>query len=175
MDIGRTLAKLCERYPPRTPEQTARWFAFLDLLERYRATFQDPTDRVQLDLFSPPVYDVDARSRRTGVKSRGVRDAPPMRHGHHTRRHRPDPLAPIDQPTWLVVRDGLNTALAATELAPGADLRAVLEAARSERIAAGWKAEPIGQCVSFVFATRDGERVMVSIEHRPPGSGLGAW
>ena len=98
-----------------------------------------------------------------------------MRHGHHTRRHRPDPLAPSAGPTWLVVRDHMNAPIEVTALAPGADQRAALEAARTERIAAGWQAELIGRSVGFFFASRDGKRVMVSIEHRKPGSGLGAW
>ena len=87
-----------------------------------------------------------------------------MRHGHHTRRSAPDPLAPIDAPTWLVVRDMCGQLLQCTELAPHADQRAALAAARAARIADGWLADKVGPRGSQFFATRGGERVMVGIE-----------
>ena len=90
-----------------------------------------------------------------------------MRHGHHTRRSAPDPLAPIDVPTWLAVRDMRSQVLELTELPPRADQRAVLVAAWNARIAEGWRVTEIGpQCAHF-FATRAGERVMVGIEREP--------
>ena len=95
------------------------------------------------------------------------RDAHGMRHGHHTRRSAPDPLAPIDAPTWLVVRDMCGQLLQRTELAPRADQRAILAAAREARIANGWLADEIGPRCSQFFATRGGERVMVGIERDP--------
>lgn len=87
-----------------------------------------------------------------------------MRHGHHTRRSAPDPLAAIDAPTWLVVRDMCGQLLQRTELAPRADQRTILAAAREARIADGWLADEVGPRCSQFFATRGGERVMVGIE-----------
>ena len=87
-----------------------------------------------------------------------------MRHGHHTRRATPDPLAPADAPTWLVTRDMCSQLLERSELPPRADQRAVLMAARTARIADGWQADEIGPRCSHFFATRGGERVMVGIE-----------
>jgi hypothetical protein len=91
------------------------------------------------------------------------------------RRTLPEPLKPTNAPTWLVVRDGLNHLVESRQLPPGTELRAVLVATREQRIAAGWSADEIGRTVSFFFCARDGERHMVSIEYRQPGSGLGAW
>ena len=87
-----------------------------------------------------------------------------MRHGHHTRRSAPDPLAPIDTPTWLVARDMYSRVLGLSELPPRADQRAILVAARETRIAEGWQADDIGPQSAHFFATRAGERVMVGIE-----------
>ena len=90
-----------------------------------------------------------------------------MRHGHHTRRPAPDPLAPIDAPTWLVVRDTCSQLLELIELPPRTNQRGALVAAREARIAAGWQAEEIGPRCSHFFATRARERVMVGIERDP--------
>lgn len=90
-----------------------------------------------------------------------------VRHGHHTRRSAPDPLAAISAPTWLVVRDAFSRPLELTELPPGADQRTVLMAARDARVADGWQADDIGPRCSHFFATRAGERVMVGIERYP--------
>jgi len=88
----------------------------------------------------------------------------------HTSRKRqlPDPLAPVEAATWLVVRDRVGRVLEGTELEHRTDLRAVLTAARHERIASGWAAEDIGAVCSFFFASRAGERVLVGIERLPP-------
>ena len=90
-----------------------------------------------------------------------------MRHGHHTRRSTLDPLAPIDAPTWLAVRDMCSHVLELTELLPFTDQRAVLVAARDARIAQGRQADDIGPRCAHFFATRAGERVMVGIEREP--------
>ena len=90
-----------------------------------------------------------------------------MRHGHHTRRAVPDPLAPIDAPTWLAVRDECSRLLELTELPPRTDQRAALVAARDARIVDGWQAGDIGPQCAFFFASRAGERVMVCIERDP--------
>jgi len=90
-----------------------------------------------------------------------------MRHGHHTRRSAPDPLAPIDASTWLAVRNMYSQLLELTELPPHADQRAALVAAREARIADGWQADEIGpRCAQF-FAGRAGERIVVGIERDP--------
>ena len=88
----------------------------------------------------------------------------------HTSRRRaaPDPLAPVNAPTWLVVRNGVGFVQEATELAPGCDLRAVLIAAREKRICSGWIAQEIGPSCSFFFASRDGVRLMIAIERQVP-------
>jgi hypothetical protein len=90
-----------------------------------------------------------------------------MRHGHHTRRSAPDPLAPIDAPTWLAVRNMYSQLLELTELPPGADQRAALVAAREARIADGWQVDEIGPRCSQFFAARAGERIVVGIEGDP--------
>lgn len=94
-------------------------------------------------------------------------DADGMRHGHHTRRSVPNPLAPINAPTWLVVRNMCGQLLERTELRPLVDQRAILAVARAARIAAGWKADEIGSRCSQFFATRGDERIVVGIEHEP--------
>jgi len=64
----------------------------------------------------------------------------------HTSRKRsePDPLAPSHESTWLVVRQ-FRDPLEVTPLAPMADLRNVLVAAREARRADGWVVEEIGR------------------------------
>ena len=89
-----------------------------------------------------------------------------MRHTSR-RRSEPDPLAPISAPTWLVVRE-IRDPLEVTPLAPMADLRNILTAAREARIAAGWDAETIGRACAFFFCAKDGKRVRVGIERRDP-------
>lgn len=84
------------------------------------------------------------------------------------RRSSYNPLAPIPHPTWLVVRDRCNQLINVTPLEPKADLHAILNAAREERILAGWNADPIGRACSSFFCSKDGTRVMVGIERRDP-------
>src|SRR5579884_1157299 len=90
-----------------------------------------------------------------------------MRHTSR-RRSAPDPLAPVNAPTWLVVRDAVGFVLEVAELAPGADLRSVLSTARERRLAAGWVAQEIGSACAFFFTARGGARLMVAIERQPP-------
>ncbi len=87
----------------------------------------------------------------------------------HTSRHRsaPNPLAPRNAPTWLVVRDRIGGVIESTELAAGEDLRARLSAARDAKLAAGWMAEDIGPRCAFFFASYGEERVLVAIERIP--------
>ena len=85
------------------------------------------------------------------------------------RRRRPaDPLLPLQQPTWLVVRNKHRQPLEWREVEPGVDLRALLEAARAERMVAGWTCDAIGYVCSFFFPMRDGERIQVTVERCGP-------
>jgi hypothetical protein len=85
------------------------------------------------------------------------------------RRSRHDPLQPRNEVTWLVARNDLSRAVEVTELAPNADLRKTLNAAREARIAAGWDADPIGSACGFFFCSRLGiMRLCIGIEVRPP-------
>ena len=80
------------------------------------------------------------------------------------RRTAYDALQPVPRRTWLVTRNQNRRPLASAEIAAGADLRAILEGARSERIAGGWSCTNIGRSVGFFFAERDGERLQIGIE-----------
>lgn len=86
------------------------------------------------------------------------------------RRSSYDPLKAIAEPTWLVVRDKCTQVLEVRPLERRADLRAILNATREARIAAGWKADPIGHASSSFFCSKDGTRVMVGIERRDPSN-----
>jgi len=90
-----------------------------------------------------------------------------MRHTS-CRRSAPDPLAPVNAPTWLVVRSAAGFVVESTELASRADLRSVLTAARETRISDGWAAQEIGVSYSFFFAARGDLRLMIAIERQPP-------
>jgi hypothetical protein len=92
----------------------------------------------------------------------------------HTSRKRsaPDPLARVDARTWLVVRDAVNAVIESAELAPETDVRAALTAARKARIGAGWLADDLGPACGFFFASREGIRVRVAVEHVPPRNPL---
>lgn len=95
--------------------------------------------------------------------------SPAMRHG---RRSPFDSLAPVDQRTWLVVHAEWGAALEVTPLEPGADLRAILTAAREARIAAGWESQPIGRPASF-FCSLDGVRLRIGINRHDPALPFG--
>ena len=84
------------------------------------------------------------------------------------RRNRPDPLQPLQVPTWLVVRNKHSQATEWREIAAGVALRAVLHAALAERTAAGWACDDIGPVCAFFFAERQGERIQVTVERYDP-------
>jgi hypothetical protein len=84
------------------------------------------------------------------------------------RRNTPDPLAPVNAPTWLVVRDALSRPLEVTALPENADRRAILTQARADRAAAGWAVEQMGRQCAFFFCSCDGQRVMIGMEMREP-------
>ena len=87
------------------------------------------------------------------------------------RRSSYDPLQPVDQPMWLVVRDNLQRALAATELRPRADLRAALAATRETLAAAGWEPDPGSLKWGFFFCRKAQARLGVTLESHDPGGG----
>jgi hypothetical protein len=84
------------------------------------------------------------------------------------KRSAPDPLAPVNAVTWLVVRNRLGFVLESSQLTPHTDLRATLTAARDARNSSGWQADEICGACSFFFASRAGERVLIGIERREP-------
>ena len=89
------------------------------------------------------------------------------------RYNRPDPLATVREPRWLVVRDRVSVPIRYTELSPGADLRAALAQERERLIANGWRADKLTR-YSFCFCDRDNDRVCITIECYEPGrAGLG--
>jgi hypothetical protein len=88
------------------------------------------------------------------------------------RRTNYDPLAPITALTWLAARDKYGKVLESRELAPGADLRAIITAERNRLLTEGWAADEIGRCSAFFYCTRDGERVEVGILRRDPSQPL---
>lgn len=64
---------------------------------------------------------------------------------------RPDPLTPINERRWLVVRDELSRAVECLELPPLTDLRAALVEEREARAQEGWAADEIAPGVAFPF------------------------
>lgn len=95
-----------------------------------------------------------------------MRHAEVMRHG---RRARPDPLVPVNEPRWLVVRDQMSLPVACDQLEPLTDLRAALEQERERRLRKDWTVEDIGLAGAFFFCSRDAERCCVTIESYAPG------
>lgn len=84
------------------------------------------------------------------------------------RRSRYDSLQPLDQPTWLVVRNVHSQAMDSRQVAAGANLRAVLTCARNERIAQGWGCQEIGRSCPVIFIERNGVRLQIGIERHDP-------
>lgn len=85
------------------------------------------------------------------------------------RRGRNDPLTPVNEPRWLVVRDRGSRPIEYRELWPGADLHAAMEAERVRRAADGWTVDDIPHYCSFCFCERGEERVCISVECYEPG------
>jgi hypothetical protein len=67
------------------------------------------------------------------------------------RRSAPDPLFVQVSTAWLVVKNALSQIIEYRELGPRANLREILNAARTARIADGWLADEIGRRCSFFF------------------------
>jgi hypothetical protein len=81
-----------------------------------------------------------------------------------------DPLDPVDEPRWLVVRDLCRRVLEYQELWPGRDLRAALAAECDRRTADGWTVDDIPPHCAFCFAQRAHERVCITVECHAPGT-----
>jgi hypothetical protein len=90
-----------------------------------------------------------------------------MRHSSR-KRSAPDPLAPVNTTTWLVVRNRMGFVLESSQVNPYTDLRATLTTARNARISSGWEADRICRVCSFFFASRADDRIVVGIERREP-------
>lgn len=71
-----------------------------------------------------------------------------------------------------MVEDMHSNVLEAMELPPGTDLRQALTDARNRKIAEGWVADEIrpSQC-SSIFCTKEGRRILVSINACDPALG----
>jgi hypothetical protein len=112
---------------------------------------------------------------RKGPKS-GAASSLPLRvipyaiNGRCGRRSRPDPLTPVNERRWLVVRDELSQPVEAVTLAPLADLRAALLEERQARAQEGWQVDEVAPAVAFFFCTRDGSRRCIRIEAFAPGT-----
>jgi hypothetical protein len=88
---------------------------------------------------------------------------------HHTRRRtRLDPLATVDEPRWLVIRDHLATLLESMPIAAGEDIRVIFVAAALRRMTEGWIVEDFGPPTSIFFCARHGVRVSVGITQVDP-------
>jgi hypothetical protein len=77
------------------------------------------------------------------------------------RRGTADPLKPIREPRWLVIRNKYSQAIEYRELWAGTDLRGAIDAERSRRTTDGWHVEDIPQNCAFCFADRGSERVCI--------------
>jgi hypothetical protein len=73
-----------------------------------------------------------------------------------------------DEPTWLVVKNALSQIIEYRELDPQTNLREILNAARTSRIADGWLADEVGRRCSFFFCVKDGVRLEVGIRRIHP-------
>jgi hypothetical protein len=84
-----------------------------------------------------------------------------------------DPLEPISEPRWYVVRDSrLNRVLEARQLAQ-VNLKRIFVAAMLERIDAGWQLGEFSSRGGSFFCTRGVERCQVGIEGADPGQPIG--
>src|SRR5689334_3226055 len=85
------------------------------------------------------------------------------------RRGRTDPLRPVSEPRWLVIRDRFSRVMASLALPPNADLRAAIQAESARRRRAGWIVQEVPRNCAFFFCDLENERVCVSIECYEPG------
>jgi hypothetical protein len=81
-------------------------------------------------------------------------------------RHRAsfDPMLPVNEPRWLVVRRMDQGLVESTWLAPGADLKAAFVHALAAYADAGWTLERFSSDVACAFCHRTDERRIISVE-----------
>ena len=83
------------------------------------------------------------------------------------RRGRYDPLATSADPRWLKVQDGFRQELSSIRIAPGTDLRQLMQAEAARWVAAGWEVEIEDECRhGFFFIRRGSERRLVLLTAR---------
>jgi hypothetical protein len=85
------------------------------------------------------------------------------------RRGRVDPLNPVDEPRWLVIRDRFSRVIQSLPLPPNADLRAAMRLEGERRGRAGWLVDCIPRNCAFFFCDLENERICVSVECYEPG------
>lgn len=85
------------------------------------------------------------------------------------RRRRSDPLMPVNEPRWLVARNGLSKVVERRMLPPGADLRAELMQERERRASKGWTVDVIPPLCGFFFCDGASERLCIAIKCYEPG------
>ena len=92
---------------------------------------------------------------------------PPRRHASRLmvrRRASFDPLIPVGEPRWLVVRRMDQALVDSTRLAPGADLKAAFVHALAAYADAGWTLEGFSSDMACAFCHRADERRIISVE-----------
>lgn len=101
--------------------------------------------------------------------------APPQPHAAPVMvRHRAsfDPLMPVNEPRWVVVRRMDQALVESTCLAPRTDLKAAFVHALAAYADAGWTLERFSSDVACAFCHRTDERRIISVEcfdPRKPG------
>jgi hypothetical protein len=85
------------------------------------------------------------------------------------RRGQADPLQPVNEPRWLVIRDRFSRVIESKSLPVNADLRAAIQAERDRRRKAGWAVGDTPRNCAFFFCDLENDRVCVSIECYEPG------
>lgn len=83
------------------------------------------------------------------------------------RRNQHDPLQPVNELRWLVLRNQLSQIDWSQQLLPKADLKEALKAGRQRLIDEGCKMEEI-TWLAFVFGWRGAERICLHIEALAP-------
>lgn len=84
------------------------------------------------------------------------------------RRGRYDAMAPIPEPTWLVVRNEIQKPLKIEKLEPGADPRMVMVKAMAHSIGLGFEVEELPGTIPIYFCRKGDERRRVMIERVDP-------
>jgi hypothetical protein len=89
------------------------------------------------------------------------------------KRARFDAMAPVPEPTWLVISDDRQIPIGVHELAPNTDPRMVLIQQMARSIGKGWEVEELPGTIPIYFARKGDQRRCISIvRKRPDGNGL---